>query len=44
MNTIAMMYKKIAKAIKKEEIDAHPCDFLNFFCLGDFNCIAYNYT
>lgn len=35
MNTIAMMYKKIAKAIKREEIDAHPCDFLNFFCLGN---------
>ncbi|KAL5264098.1 hypothetical protein ACHWQZ_G005247 [Mnemiopsis leidyi] len=32
--TMTMMYKKIAKAIKKANIDAHPCDYLNFFCLG----------
>ena len=29
-----MMYKKIAKAIKKADIDTQPCDYLNFFCLG----------
>merc|ERR1719204_1285639 len=29
-----MMYKKIARAIKRADIDAHPCDYLNFFCLG----------
>jgi len=32
--TISMMYKRIAKAIKRAGIENHPCDYLNFFCLG----------
>ncbi|CAL4103270.1 unnamed protein product, partial [Meganyctiphanes norvegica] len=30
--TMEMMYKKIAKAIKKAKIDACPTDYLGFFC------------
>lgn len=30
--TMEMMYHKIAKAIKLAEIDAHPTDYLGFFC------------
>ena len=33
--TMSMMYRKVAKAIKKHEVEAHPCDYLNFFCLGE---------
>ncbi|CAL4138873.1 unnamed protein product [Meganyctiphanes norvegica] len=29
--TMEMMYRKIAKAIKKAKIDAHPTDYLGFF-------------
>ena len=32
--TIQMMYKKIAIAIKENELDTHPTDYLSFFCLG----------
>ncbi|XP_071551933.1 uncharacterized protein [Panulirus ornatus] len=32
--TMEMMYRKIAKAIRKAKIDAHPTDYLSFFCLG----------
>lgn len=36
MRTVEMMMKKIAEAIKKKELEnAHPCDFLSFFCLGN---------
>jgi hypothetical protein len=29
-----MMYGKIAQAIAEEGLDAHPRDYLNFYCLG----------
>ncbi|KAG7177060.1 phospholipase D alpha 1-like isoform X3 [Homarus americanus] len=32
--TMEMMYRKISKAIRKAKIDAHPTDYLTFFCLG----------
>ncbi|KAK3865391.1 hypothetical protein Pcinc_028995 [Petrolisthes cinctipes] len=32
--TMEMMYRKIAKAIRKAGLDAHPADYLGFFCLG----------
>ncbi|XP_064116971.1 uncharacterized protein LOC135222709 isoform X2 [Macrobrachium nipponense] len=32
--TMEMMYRKIAKAIRKAKINAHPSDYLGFFCLG----------
>jgi len=32
--TMQMMYKKIAKAIEAAESNAHPTDYLSFFCLG----------
>ncbi|KAK7078978.1 hypothetical protein SK128_002386 [Halocaridina rubra] len=32
--TMEMMYRKIAKAIRKAKVDAHPSDYLGFFCLG----------
>merc|ERR1719245_2521207 len=32
--TINMMYSKIAKAIRLNKSDAHPTDYLSFFCLG----------
>ncbi|KAK7078979.1 hypothetical protein SK128_002387 [Halocaridina rubra] len=32
--TMEMMYRKIAKEIRAAEIDAHPSDYLGFFCLG----------
>lgn len=36
MRTIEMMMKKIADAISEAKLeDAHPCDFLSFFCLGN---------
>ncbi|XP_037801148.1 phospholipase D alpha 1-like isoform X2 [Penaeus monodon] len=36
--TMEMMYKKIAKAIRKAKIDAHPTDYLSFYCLGKREC------
>ncbi|KAI4316323.1 hypothetical protein L6164_024313 [Bauhinia variegata] len=33
--TMEMMYCDIAAAIKKKGIDAHPRDYLTFFCLGN---------
>ena len=33
--TIESMYKMIASAIREANIDAHPMDYLNFFCLGN---------
>ncbi|XP_051127054.1 phospholipase D delta-like [Andrographis paniculata] len=32
--TMQMMYQYIAKEIKAMELDAHPLDYLNFYCLG----------
>ncbi|KAJ1415918.1 Phospholipase D/Transphosphatidylase [Sesbania bispinosa] len=32
--TMEMMYSDIADAIKKKNIEAHPRDYLTFFCLG----------
>ena len=32
--TLKMMYGKIAEAISENGIDAHPCDYLQFYCLG----------
>ena len=34
-NTMEMMYKKIANTIKIKGINAHPTDYLNFYCLGN---------
>ena len=34
MRTMEMMYRRIAKAIKKKGVSAHPTDYLSFFCLG----------
>ena len=36
--TMEMMYIDIAEAIEEKGIDAHPRDYLTFFCLG--NCHA----
>ena len=33
--TMSMMYKKIARAIRKMGIDEDPRDYLVFFCLGE---------
>lgn len=30
-----MMYQVIAKEIKSMQLDAHPEDYLNFYCLGN---------
>ncbi|CAA0819330.1 Phospholipase D delta [Striga hermonthica] len=39
--TIQMMYQIIAKEIKHMQLlDAHPLDYLNFFCLGNREPIA----
>jgi len=32
--TMQMMYNKISKAINKSQSDAHPTDYLSFYCLG----------
>lgn len=33
--TMQMMYDIVASELRKEEIDdAHPQDYLNFYCLG----------
>ncbi len=32
--TFETMYKRIAKAIADNGVDAHPTDYLNFYCLG----------
>lgn len=30
------MYEIIARELKSEKLeDAHPCDYLNFYCLGN---------
>ncbi|CAN8075867.1 unnamed protein product [Agarophyton chilense] len=34
MRTVEMMMKKVAEAIKEAQIDAHPLDYICFFCLG----------
>lgn len=34
-NTMEMMYSIIARAIKEAGIDAHPKDYLNFYCLAN---------
>jgi len=33
-NTIESMFKAVAKGIEQAGIDAHPQDYLNFYCLG----------
>lgn len=32
--TMQTMYSIIAKEIKTMQLDAHPQDYLNFYCLG----------
>ncbi|CAH9143138.1 unnamed protein product [Cuscuta epithymum] len=32
--TVQMMYQVISKEIKAMQLDAHPLDYLNFYCLG----------
>ena len=34
-HTMEMMYAMIGNAISNQKIDAHPQDFLMFFCLGE---------
>ncbi|PIN17236.1 Phospholipase D1 [Handroanthus impetiginosus] len=33
--TMQMMYQRIAKEIKAMQLDSHPLDYLNFYCLGN---------
>lgn len=33
--TMQMMYQVIAQEIKSMQLDAHPSDYLNFYCLGN---------
>jgi phospholipase D1/2 len=33
--TIKLMYRLVADAIREKGIDAHPADYLNFYCLGN---------
>jgi len=33
--TMSMMYKMVAQAIKAKGLDTHPQDYLNFYCLGN---------
>ncbi|KAM7256873.1 hypothetical protein ACFE04_012614 [Oxalis oulophora] len=33
--TMEMMYIVIARELKKHNVDAHPQDYLNFYCLGN---------
>ncbi|GAB4831716.1 Phospholipase D [Ancistrocladus abbreviatus] len=33
--TMEMMYVDIANALKRKELNAHPKDYLSFFCLGN---------
>ncbi|XP_047979562.1 phospholipase D delta-like [Salvia hispanica] len=33
--TMQMMYQVIAKEIKSMKLDAHPLDYLNFYCIGN---------
>ncbi|GMH07019.1 hypothetical protein Nepgr_008859 [Nepenthes gracilis] len=35
IRTIEMMYTDVADAIKRRELNAHPKDYLSFFCLGN---------
>eukprot|EP00178_Gracilaria_changii_P023172 TRINITY_DN699_c0_g2_i1.p1 TRINITY_DN699_c0_g2~~TRINITY_DN699_c0_g2_i1.p1 ORF type:complete len:887 (-),score=105.99 TRINITY_DN699_c0_g2_i1:163-2823(-) len=35
MRTVEMMMKKVAEAIREAQVDAHPLDYLCFFCLGN---------
>jgi phospholipase D1/2 len=44
--TIESMYHRIAHAIKQAKLNAHPTDYLNFYCLGnrDVNVNTSSYT
>ena len=44
--TMKMMYKRIARAIRRAGIQAHPRDYLNFFCLGphSFTLLFFRYS
>jgi len=33
--TMQMMYDVIAREIKAMQLDSHPLDYLNFYCLGN---------
>ncbi|KAL8167817.1 hypothetical protein V2J09_009316 [Rumex salicifolius] len=33
--TMEMMYTDVAKAIQEKKLNAHPSDYLSFFCLGN---------
>lgn len=30
-----MMYNVVTGALKEMQVDAHPLDYLNFYCLGN---------
>lgn len=34
-STMVMMYQKVSDAIAEAGVDAHPTDYLNFYCLGN---------
>ena len=36
-----MMYTVVAQAIKSMQLDAHPQDYLNFYCLGKREDVPY---
>lgn len=33
--TMQMMYDIVARELKSMQMDSHPQDYLNFFCLGN---------
>lgn len=34
--TMQMMYELVARELKSAQLeDSHPCDYLNFYCLGN---------
>ncbi|PWA39084.1 C2 domain-containing protein [Artemisia annua] len=39
--TMQMMYNIVAQAIKSMQLDAHPQDYLNFYCLGKREDVPY---
>ncbi|KAL8240496.1 hypothetical protein R6Q59_013851 [Mikania micrantha] len=39
--TMQMMYIVVAEAIKSMQLDAHPQDYLNFYCLGKLKDIPF---
>ncbi|PWA60945.1 hypothetical protein CTI12_AA381820 [Artemisia annua] len=42
--TMQMMYNVVALAIKSMQINAHPTDYLNFYCLGKREDLPFNFS